>query len=479
MANNVQSTIKHIIQGLIFLLLFGVGLIGLYKIFNWKDTTGDYYSSMEQMYNLPDNTVDVAFFGPSVMYSGINPAVLWEEQGIASFNAAISGQDREASYYFIREFVKKQSPKVVFVSGMLFQNENYVVQGNLYRNTLSMKTSQNYKELVDAVVPDNDMTETNTVWDYYLRWPIIHSRYKEIKKNDFVPVKEYEKWLGYCYSFDGTGNPSEDSYFDTSEASPITEANKAWVDKLYELSKEENFELVFLQLPGYIDIYWRGKLNGDFAYLDELGIKHLDLNMCADEIGFDYIEDMSDWFHTKTPGATKLSSYVAGYIKDNLEYVDRRGEVGYELYDESVEVYHHELIANELAGCEDVTKAFKMIKGVDGIMFSVTLKNGASGIGTEAAVAIKANMPIRDFMDYSGTSVVRDGYATEVLGYTEYAVKLNDTEYMTVKPVVTDDGRLDEVHYGQEHCAGTDDNGNFMAIYDTLLDRVVAVIDIH
>ena len=181
----------------ILLLLFGVGLLGIYKVFNWKDTSGDYYSSMEQMYNLPKEVIDVAFFGPSVVYCGINPAVLWEEAGIASFNAAISGQDREASYYFVKEFVKKQSPKVVFISGMLFQNDKYLVQGNLYRNTLSMRNSENYKDLVDAVVPNNDMTETNTVWDYYLRWPIIHSRYKEIKKNDFVPIEEYEKSLGY------------------------------------------------------------------------------------------------------------------------------------------------------------------------------------------------------------------------------------------------------------------------------------------
>ena len=121
MVNDSKTTIKHIIQGLIFLLLFGVGLLGLYKVFNWKDTSGDYLSSMEQMYNLPNDVIDVAFFGPSVVYCGINPAVLWDEAGIASFNAAISGQDREASYYYIKEFLKKQSPKVVFVSGMLFQ----------------------------------------------------------------------------------------------------------------------------------------------------------------------------------------------------------------------------------------------------------------------------------------------------------------------------------------------------------------------
>ena len=97
MNSDIKTTIKRIFQGLIFLLLFGVGLLGIYNVFKWKDTAGDYNSSMEQMYNLPDNIVDMAFFGPSVMYSGINPAILWKELGVASFNAAISGQDREAA----------------------------------------------------------------------------------------------------------------------------------------------------------------------------------------------------------------------------------------------------------------------------------------------------------------------------------------------------------------------------------------------
>ena len=479
MVNDSKTTIKHIIQGLIFLLLFGVGLLGLYKVFNWKDTSGDYLSSMEQMYNLPNDVIDVAFFGPSVVYCGINPAVLWDEAGIASFNAAISGQDREASYYYIKEFLKKQSPKVVFVSGMLFQNEKYLVQGNLYRNTLSMRNSANYKDLVDAVVPDNDMTETNTVWDYYLRWPIIHSRYKEIKKNDFIPVEEYEKTLGYSYLFDGNGNPPEDSYFDFETVAEISDENKEWVDKLFKLSQDEGFELVFVQMPGYLDEHWRAKLNGDFKYLDELGIKHIDINQCASAIGFDYIEDMNDWFHCKVSGADKISTYLAGYIRDNLYYSDKRSVPSYEFYDDAVEVHRHELLSQKLIKSTDLAETFALIKDVDGIIYSVTLSEGARGIKNETASIIKANMPIRDFMDYSGTSIVRDGIAGEVLGYKDYAFKLNSTDYFMVRPVVTDAGRFDEVYYGKTRCIDTDATGNFMAIYDTILDRLITVMDIH
>ena len=61
-----------------FLILFFCGLSLLYRVFSWKDTSGDYFSSVNQFYSMNHNVVDVAFFGPSTTYSSINPAVLLE-----------------------------------------------------------------------------------------------------------------------------------------------------------------------------------------------------------------------------------------------------------------------------------------------------------------------------------------------------------------------------------------------------------------
>ncbi len=476
MNDSKKEIIKHIVGTVAFLLLLSLGAVGIYNVLKWKDTSGDYFSSMEVLYDLPENCVDVAFFGPSVMYCGVNPAILWEEKGIAAFNAGIAGQDKEAAYYYIKEFVKKQSPKLVVLSGMLFQIDHYDVQGNVYRNTISMHNSKNFFDVVNAVVPGNDKTGINSVWDYYLRWPIIHSRYKEITKWDFTDVPENSKTLGYTYGYDGNGNEPNPVYFNRDIVNEISASNKEWVDKLLNLSKEEGFELLFLQIPGFLGDGQRADMNGNFKYLDELGIRHVDMNFLADEIGFDYVEDMSDGVHPKTAGADKISSFLSNYLKDNFNLDDRRGQKGYELFDDAVLVYNHEKLSKMFADCDDLAQIFELIGAGDGIVYSVTLKNGYRGLEQQTVDIIREYMPVRDLGYSGGTSVFRDGLMTEVLSDKTLAFKLNDSDYFSVKPVVTEEGHVDIVDYGNERFGC--DSGNFLVIYDTVLDRVVLVRDI-
>lgn len=476
MKSDFKIAIKRIVLSLIFLLLLSLGAAGIYNVFRWKDTSGDYFSTVELMYDLPDNSVDVAFFGPSVMYCGVNPAVLWEEKGIAAYNMGIAGQDKEAAYYFIKEFLKKQSPKVVVLSGMLFQIDQYDVQGNVYRNTISMHNSRNYFEVVNAVVPGNDKTGTNTVWDYYLRWPIIHSRYKEITRSDFTGVLENSKTLGYTYGYEGNGDAPLDVYFNQGIVNDISESSKAWVDKLVELSKDEGFELLFVQIPGFLGDGQRADMNGNFKYLDDKGIKYLDLNMHVDEMGYDYVEDMSDGIHPKTPGAYKISTFLSGYLKDNFELEDRRGEEGYGLYDEAAEVWHHEELSHRLSECCYLDNIFELMDGRDGFIYSVTLKCGFDGIESDSAEVLKKYVSSRDWGTLGGTVVFRNSLLSEVMGDKPYTIKLNNSDFLYVKPIVNDNGHFDEVLYGNAKYLSA--AGNFLVIYDTVLDRVVLVRDI-
>ena len=476
MNDSKKEIIKHIVGTIIFLLLLSLGAVGIYNVLKWKDTSGDYFSSMEVMYDLPENCVDVAFFGPSIVYCGINPAVFWEEKGIASFNASISGQDQDAAYYYIKEFVKKQSPKVVVVAGMLFQTDSYAVQGNVYRNTLSMRNSPNYIDVVNSIVPNNDKTGTNTVWDYYLRWPIIHNRYKEIEKWDFVGVPENSKTLGFQYGYDGSGLEPNPVMFNQDIINEISGSNKDWVNKLYALSKKEDFELLFVQLPGFLGDDQRADMNGNFKYLDELGIKHVDLNFYADEIGFDYVEDMVDGIHPKTSGAKKISLFLSDYISDNFDIADRRGEKGYGLFDEAVRVSRHEELSRKLMDCDDIAQIFELMRTEDGMVYSLSLKEGWNGISEESEYILKDYVPAKNLGDAGGTLVFVNGTATEILDGNPFTFKLNDSDFLYVKSIVNDNGHFDEVLYGNAKYLSV--TGNFLVIYDTILDRVVLVRDI-
>lgn len=75
-----------------FFLLTAACLHKIYDVLRWKDTTGGYLSSIDQLYNTGPGLIDLVFVGSSHCYHGIYPELLWEEKGIAGFDLAVSAQ---------------------------------------------------------------------------------------------------------------------------------------------------------------------------------------------------------------------------------------------------------------------------------------------------------------------------------------------------------------------------------------------------
>ena len=139
---------KKAIKCIVFIVLAGACIAGAFRIFKWKDTSGDYNSSIEQLKNTPKDTIDVVFTGSSHTYCGIYPGVFWEQEGYSVFDMAISGQDKYSGYRSLKELLKTQSPKVVFVDLYPFTYDKHAVEGNEHRNMMALPTSRNSFELL-------------------------------------------------------------------------------------------------------------------------------------------------------------------------------------------------------------------------------------------------------------------------------------------------------------------------------------------
>lgn len=311
----------------LFLCIFILGLLGLYRILSWKDTSGEYFSSFEQLKSVPENTVDAVAIGPSLAYGSFNPAYFWKEAGIASFTMSVSGMAQDSAYYTLKEFLKTQSPKVVFVESVLLHTDEYLDEGNVYRNTILMNPSKDNTELIKETVGKEEL------WKYLLRFPIVHSRYSELKKSDFVNSIANEYAMGFTFGYNVESQTPDYSIFTSGEMTEISGSTKEWIDKLYALSKEHGFELVFYSSPQNILLYYQKILNGCYEYLDTLGIKHYDMKQDYENIDIDYSKDFSDHSHINRYGADKVCEYLLINVFPEFGLADHRGDSGYSRWD--------------------------------------------------------------------------------------------------------------------------------------------------
>jgi hypothetical protein len=333
---------------ILFLVLLFFMIGRLYKVVSWKDTSGNYYSSVEQLKNTPDETIDVVFVGTSHVYCGIYPSVMWEEQGISAFNMSVSGQDRYSAYHDVKELLKTQSPKAVFVDlySLSFSNTDGV-EGNYHRNMMCLPTSANSYELLKDNMGTEDAESREKIKEYLLRWPIVHTRYKELGKYDFLDYPENEYLRGEMIYYETTPVDLNDMGKGSDIVGELTKEDTDWLDKMVKLSKENGFRLYFTMLPCSVSEEAQQTLNAAKVYAEEKGIVCLDFTK-DNLVDFDGERDFIDVAHLNAVGATKISSYLGEYIKQNESVNDHRGDERYEIWEKDLDYHYRAEFAHRL-----------------------------------------------------------------------------------------------------------------------------------
>lgn len=340
---------RNLLKTTCFLIIFCVVFIKTYKVLSWKDTADYYLSSMENFYDLRKDQVDVLFLGSSHCYCTVNNNQLWEKHGIASFSLAISGQDLASSYYCIKEALKTQHPKVIFVEGFGVTYHGYGVESNLYRNLLSYRISSNFYRAVNSIADEENSK------DLLLRWPVVHTRYKELQEKDFTG--DLPLYMGYRPEFrTSTVNWMEEGRwaYENCGVGTIEPEEEQWVHKIIELCKEEGSDLVFFVAPYTASVEEQMKFNAleEIAKKEKVGF--LNFFMMGDDLQLNNAADFIDWGHTNANGATKVTGYLGKYLKSHYDLPDRRGDKAYSKWDEHAAICDHDTQNNKMQQREDV-----------------------------------------------------------------------------------------------------------------------------
>ena len=445
-----KSIAKKVISFILFfvILFFVLGIT--YKVLKWKDTTGNYMSSVDQLYNTDDNLIDVVFVGSSHVYCDIYPAIIWEKTGISAFNMSVSGQDKDSSYHHLVELLKTQSPKVVFVDLFGLTFDKHDVEGNLYRNLLSMKASKNSVSLVKDYFKGTD----EKVNDYITRWPIIHTRYKELTKLDYFDFKPNTFMRGEELIFDvGTAysSPSIDAPFNPGI---LSDRNYEWLNSLYELSLKEGFELVLFKTPFFSEPYNQSIIDAASVFAEENDLAFLDLNKHISEIGLEYSTDFYDSNHTNAYGAVKLSGFISDYLTRNYDLKDHRGDSKYWQWDSDLEYYYRAKFKKALYDSDSVTQLSNRMQDEDFKDFTAVISvEFTSAIEDEEHDYYKAlkglGMTYDDYLE-GGKWIYKAGTLTKLIDndIAKETVTYELNKYDTLSVKYTGDGKKGNVLIG-------------------------------
>lgn len=468
----LEKVLPNAVRCVAFLILTFVLIVRTYDVLSWKDTLGDYLSSVEQLYSTEDDMMDVVFMGSSHTYCSISPALLWGENGISAFNMTTSGQDKDSTYHYLVELLKTQSPKVVCVElyGLTF--EQHSVEGNRHRNMMGMPLSQNSIALIDEHVQD----EQSRI-DYKLRWPIIHTRYKELQMYDFVEYdfSQYGRGVDLSYYARQAIYPSGAMgyYF----ADELRETNKEWLDKLYQLSIDEGFDLVLFMAPAVVSHVDQGQINAAVQYAQERGITIYDFNRKAVELGFDYSTDFIDDYHLNGYGAEKITRYFADFFKENYDLEDHRGDEDYYQWEDSYTRFLQVKDAHDLKQQQTFDVFILQLQKMQNITCVVSFEGEYWKKTPSQYIAWMLGMTDEQYQK-GGTYLYQYGTLTEILDNTSkevYIQELSEHDTLKVQNMALADspkGNNEDLMINMDVVGVCTDGVNFV-VYDHITNQVI------
>lgn len=453
-----------LLEIIVFIVLTAFLVSRSYDALRYKNTGNG--GGLEGFYET-DVPIDVIAYGSSHAACTINNGVLWDEYGIASVTLGAASQSVDGTYYFLKETLRVNKPRVAWIETFRVAEEGDEMDG-LFRSTLTSKFSANYVSYV-LETARNKYFDRKFTEELMLRMPIVHTRYRELTRDDFVIRNTYNR--GYWGDDSVSPEPGPEM---TDERGVLSESSVYYIDRMIDLCEKNNVTPIFFCAPYDATADEVMLQNALSDHLAERGMTYIDFNRDAAKYGIDYETDMREFTHLNDVGATKVTHALADMTLEMCDLPDRRGEAGYEMWDTNLRFLEDRKDTYLVSRIEELPDYLTTAGSLDGdYTVIVSLNGNYRALGDEAYASQLESLGIdRTSYEQGGVWVFKDGgvsYWSEGSDEYLFLTKLDNDVDLCVYKDADDDPHiyLDGEEYEKPH------NGVSLIIYDDVCSYMV------
>lgn len=304
---------------IITILLFAIGAcvlyIHIYDVFQPKYEIGKNNQALIE----PDMNYDVFFLGTS--HTGdIQPMLLWEEEGITSYNLFCRGGGLNRVYATLEMALEYKIPRVVVIDIDQWYDEQDFEDGpGDFHQTFDIFPLNKTKAAAVLDITE-EKSERIELLDSFYRY---HDRYDELTKDDFIITDDIA--LGAHLRFDSNAF-TRPEIIDDIDLSSISEEDLADMEKLTRIIDLCQTKGIAVMLTHFaspsVSPSKQERMQQIELLADKYGIELVDF-MRLDGL-MNYNCDFRDLGHMNISGARKAGLVVAQVLKDKYGIADHR-----------------------------------------------------------------------------------------------------------------------------------------------------------
>ena len=331
-------------------------------------------------YEEQQNNIDAVFVGPSSIFTTILPPVAYHKYGITTAAYAIPNLLTEQYIHCIRDILKYQKPKVIFicVDNMFISHKKSDLTPFILNFIYHIKMSLNKIKIVYEYkkIPKISYIE---LLEYY--FPIIrfHHKWKKIRINSFTDNCNSHKGAltffidFHVRKFDFKKYKDEQKKIIDLRRKKESVKREKLIERQYDvyykdvplLKFKKSLHDLFISLLSFYDVKFvlietpfalpfpveQIDLNKSICYdtvyniAQKYEIDYIDMNSkkVLQDLKIDENNDFLDFNHLNFWGAMKTTDYLANLLVTKYGLKDKRNDVNYDSWNKEYEFYRNEI----------------------------------------------------------------------------------------------------------------------------------------
>ncbi|MCR4901970.1 MAG: hypothetical protein K6A23_03865 [Butyrivibrio sp.] len=266
-----------------------------------------------------DQNFDVLFYGSSHVMNAIAPMMLWEKYGITSYNFGNSNSTLPQTYWTVKNSITINKPDII-VLDIAFIKRDELTEGVTWGHEAFDAFPLSYEKIMTV----NDLYPTlEDKVDILFPFSRYHSRWssKEIYAADNIFNLKYNIEKGAFAQFSENA-PLDYKAIDINRVNNTETTGKKYLRKIIELCRDENIEIVLVNIPAFDNEETQEYNNSVQSIADDYGVVYL--NMPYLNI-VDETRDCADGNdHLNFYGACKVTGFIGDYLRSTYNIDDKR-----------------------------------------------------------------------------------------------------------------------------------------------------------
>lgn len=326
--------IKCIIFCIIFvLIMYLLGPIFTPKWYNYENYGGT-TRRIKGMYSEPKNTIDIVMLGNSDLYAAVSNMKLWDDKGITSYHIGTPMQTTWISYYILKEFYKRQNPKLAIIDMDYIFEADDEYKGYINESIDFIKLNKNKIEMINDSVFNNSLSEK-----IQLMFPItrFHSRWNEINLKEVVEAygMNNSMFKGFEFYKKMENYNTENQNVDNQQLyEAIPNNGEKYLNMILDICNDNNTEVLLIYVPTK-NSWNKNKSEICAQYAQKHSLTFIDLNLS--EINWEKYYRDTGW-HLNIYGAEIVTEKLEKEL-EKYNLTNHKNEKEYETWNKNYELY--------------------------------------------------------------------------------------------------------------------------------------------